>query len=173
MGRDKALIEVGGVTLGDRAAAALGAVCDPVLEVGPGYTSLPAVREDPPGSGPLAALAAGWAELRRRGHDGPVLVLAVDMPSVTPELLRWLADRPGGKTAVPHVGGYPQPMCARYAPATLDLIAGYLAAGQRRLRDLLESTEVDWITPEEWAVATAEDAFADVDTPEDLGRLAT
>lgn len=171
MGRDKALIEVDGVTLADRAAAVLTEVCEPVVEVGPGYTTLPAVREDPPGSGPLAALQAGWVELRRRGHKGPVLVLAVDMPSVTPGLLRWLADRPGGKTAVPHVGGYPQPMCARYAPATLDLIKDYLAGGRRSLRDLLESTEVDWITAEEWARTTGEEAFADVDTPEDLDRL--
>ncbi len=171
MGRDKALIEVDGVTLADRAAAVLAEVCDPVLEVGPGHTSLPAVREDPPGSGPLAALEAGWAELRRRGHDGPVLVLAVDMPWVTPELLRWLADRPGGTTAVPRVGDHPQPLCARYQPATLDLVAGYLASGRRRLRDLLETIEVDWITPEEWAEATGEEAFADADTPEDLDRL--
>ena len=55
MGTDKALIEVDGQRLVDRAAAVLGAVADPVIEVGPGWSELPAVREDPPGSGPLAA----------------------------------------------------------------------------------------------------------------------
>src|SRR3954468_1318664 len=87
MGRDKALLEVGGQRLVDRAATALAAVADPVLEVGPGWSVLPAVREDPPGSGPLAAVVAGAAALRAGGHDGPVIVLAVDMPFVTVELL--------------------------------------------------------------------------------------
>ena len=87
MGTDKALLEVDGRTLAERAAAVLRAVCDPVLEVGPGVSGLPAVREDPPGAGPLAALGAGAAELARGGHAGPVLVLAVDMPFVTAGLL--------------------------------------------------------------------------------------
>ena len=77
MGEDKALIEVGGRRLVDHAAALLTAVADPVIEVGPGWSGLPAVREDPPGSGPLAALGAGAASLRAAGHDGAVLVLAV------------------------------------------------------------------------------------------------
>src|SRR5438093_7464181 len=93
MGRDKALIEVGGQRLVDRAAAALKAVADPVLEVGPGWSALPSVREDPPGSGPLAAVAAGAGALRAAGHHGPVIVLAVDMPFVTVDLLRLLATR--------------------------------------------------------------------------------
>ncbi|MGH2660413.1 MAG: molybdenum cofactor guanylyltransferase, partial [Actinomycetota bacterium] len=95
MGTDKARLMVDGCSLAERAAEALAVVCDPVLEVGPGHTALPAVREDPPGSGPLAALGAGWAALSAAGHRGPVVVLAVDMPYVTPDLLRLLAERPG------------------------------------------------------------------------------
>src|SRR5918999_818182 len=93
MGAEKALIEVGGQRLVDRAAAVLTAVADPVLEVGPGWSALPAVREDPPGAGPLAALAAGAAALRESGHDGPVLVLAGDMPQVSVHPLRFLPRR--------------------------------------------------------------------------------
>src|SRR5438132_14472 len=70
MGTDKALIEVDGQRLAERAAAVLAAVADPVVEVGPGWSPLPAVREDPPGSGPLAAVSTGAAALRRRGHAG-------------------------------------------------------------------------------------------------------
>ena len=88
MGSDKALLEVDGQRLVDRAVAALTAVADPVLEVGPGWSGLPAVREDPPGSGPLAAVSTGAAALRRAGHQGPVLVLSVDMPKVGVDLLR-------------------------------------------------------------------------------------
>ena len=175
MGEDKALIEVGGRRLVDHAAALLTAVADPVIEVGPGWSGLPAVREDPPGSGPLAALGAGAASLRAAGHNGAVLVLAVDMPRVGVELLRLLAGRPGTATAVPRAGGHPQPMCARYGPDVLAAVDERLAAGGRSLRDLLEtlavSGAVSWVEPEEWEPVAGPEAFADVDTPEDLRRL--
>ena len=137
MGEDKALIEVGGRRLVDHAAALLTAVADPVIEVGPGWSGLPAVREDPPGSGPLAALGAGAAFLRAAGHDGAVLVLAVDMPRVGVELLRLLAGRPGTATAVPRAGGHPQPMFARYGPDDLAAVDERLAAGGRSQRHQL------------------------------------
>jgi molybdenum cofactor guanylyltransferase len=175
MGTDKALIEVDGQRLVDRAVAVLGAVADPMIEVGPGWSGLPAVREDPPGSGPLAALSAGAAALRSAGHDGPVLVLAVDMPRVGVELLRYLAGRPGTATAVPRAGGHPQPMCARYGPDVLAAVDDRLAAGGQSLRDLLETLAgegvVDWVEAEEWQAVAGPEAFADLDTPEDLRRL--
>jgi molybdopterin-guanine dinucleotide biosynthesis protein A len=175
MGTDKALIEVDGQRLVDRAAAVLGVVADPVIEVGPGWSERPAVREDPPGSGPLAALGAGAAALRRAGHAGPILVLAVDMPRVGVELLELLAGRAGPATAVPRADGHPQPMCARYGPDLLAAVDERLAAGGRSLRDLLEtmaaSGAVAWVEREEWEPVAGPEAFSDVDTPEDLRRL--
>jgi molybdopterin-guanine dinucleotide biosynthesis protein A len=175
MGADKALLEVGGQRFVDRAAAALCAVADPALEVGPGWSALRSVREDPPGSGPLAAVATGAAALRAGGHDGPVIVLAVDMPFVTAELLRLLAERPGPATAVPRAGGHPQVLCARYGPDALAGIDRLLAAGGVSLRKLVEAMaaegEVGWIEPEEWSAVAAAEALADVDTPDDLRRL--
>jgi len=175
MGSDKALLEVDGQRLVDRAAAALGAVADPVVEVGPGWSGLPAVREDPPGSGPLAAVATGAAALRAAGHGGPAIVLAVDMPRVGVELLRLLAERPGPATAVPRAHGHPQVLCARYGPDALAAIDRLLAAGGRSLRVLLEALdargEVGWIEPEEWLGVASPEALADVDTPDDLRRL--
>jgi molybdenum cofactor guanylyltransferase len=171
MGTDKALLEIDGRRLAERAASALTAVCDPVLEVGPGVSGLPAVREDPPGEGPLAALGAGLAELDRLGHTGPVVALAVDMPFVGAGLLRLLAERPGPSTAVPVAGGQPQPLCARYGPETLAIVVRLLRAGERSLRALLAAVEVAWVQPAEWEPAGGPDAFRDLDTPEDLARL--
>jgi molybdopterin-guanine dinucleotide biosynthesis protein A len=92
------------------------------------------------------------------------------------ELLRWLAGRVGPPaTAVPRAGGHPQPMCARYGPDVLAAVEDRLAAGGRSLRDLLESLAagglVDWVEQSEWAGVAGPDAFADVDTPEDLRRF--
>jgi molybdenum cofactor guanylyltransferase len=170
MGRDKAELVVGGVRLADRAAAALAEVCDPVLEVGPGWSPLDAVQEDPAGSGPLAAVAAGGRALGDRGHRGPALVLAVDMPAVDVPLLRFLATFPGIGTVVPFVDGHPQPLCARYSAEAL-VAAGRLAAeGQTSMRALVAAlSEVQWAGPRMWGRVATEAAFLDLDLPEDLG----
>jgi molybdenum cofactor guanylyltransferase len=171
MGRDKALLTVAGRSLAERAAQLLAAVAAPVVEVGPGYAGLAAVQEEPPGSGPLAGLCAGAAELERLGSDRPVLLLAVDMPFVTVPLLRLLAERPGRPTAVPVADGRPQPLCARYGADALEVAPRLLATGERSLRGLLAGIDVGWVEPAEWAAVAGPDAFVDVDTPADLTRL--
>jgi molybdopterin-guanine dinucleotide biosynthesis protein A len=116
LGVPKTDLLLDGERLVDRAARLLVTVCDPVIEVGPGLSGLRAVREDPPGEGPLAAFAAGAAALAADGHRGTVLALAVDLPFVETPLLAWLAARPGHGTVVPRVDGIPQTLCARYGP---------------------------------------------------------
>ena len=101
MGVDKATIEWRGETLAARGARVLGAVCDPVVEAGPGYTNLSAVREDPPGGGPLAALLAAADTL-----EAPtVVLLACDMPFVDEALLRLFASWPGEGSVAALAGG--------------------------------------------------------------------
>src|ERR1700736_1061525 len=70
MGRDKATLPVNGTPLAERTATLLAQVADPVVEVGPGWTGLVAVREEPAGQGPLAAMAAGWAYLSGAAGGG-------------------------------------------------------------------------------------------------------
>ncbi|HLW44668.1 MAG TPA: molybdenum cofactor biosynthesis protein MoaE [Acidimicrobiales bacterium] len=170
MGSDKATLTVDGVPLGRLAADALAAATEVSVEVGPGTTGLPSVVEEPRGSGPLAAVVAGWAELvRRTGEKQPAVVLACDLPAVTPALVAWLAGRPGDAGVVPIVDGLPQPLCARWAVADLERAGAQLAAGERSLRRVFgPGTEYVSEDVVERAVGTR---LADVDTPEDLGRL--
>jgi len=170
LGADKASLVLDGETLGARAARVLGEVCDPVVEVGPGRSPLPCIREEPPGSGPLAALAAGLAWVRARGHAGPALLLAVDLPRVGAPLLRLLADEPGDHTVVPVADGRPQPVCARYGPETLETARELLDGGRRALRDLVARLAWEPPGPAGWAGVGA-DAFDDVDSPDDARRL--
>src|SRR5579872_5975186 len=86
MGRDKASITVGGDTLAGRTGRLLRRVADPCVEVGPGVSGLPAVREDPPGAGPLVAVSAGWDALGDGAFSG-ALVVAADLPFVSERLL--------------------------------------------------------------------------------------
>ena len=172
MGRDKASLPLpGGLTCARRTAGLLRLVTEPVLEVGPGASGLDAIRERPAGAGPLAAVAAGRAELRRRGHRGPALVVACDLPLLTAAVLRLLADHPGSGSVVPVVDGRPQPLCARFGAEALDAAAGLLRAGKRAMGCLLDVASVTWLAEDGWSGVADATAFGDVDTPADLDRL--
>ncbi len=170
MGRDKATIEVAGRPLARRSAAVLAAVTAVAVEVGPGWSGLPSVTEEPPGAGPLAAVVAGWRELvRRTGEKRAVLVLATDLPDVSAALLALLAGEPGTASVVPLRRGRPQPLCARWSVADLERAAAQLSAGERSLRHAFgpDTVEVD---EERWAPVAPGAALDDVDTPQELAR---
>jgi molybdopterin-guanine dinucleotide biosynthesis protein A len=172
LGADKATLVFRGETLAARGARLLGAVCaGPVLEAGAGVSGLPIVREDPPGAGPLAALAAAGAALRAQGHAGGALLLAVDMPAVDEDLLQFLGEWPGAPTVVPEAGGRLQPVCARYGADALLAAGSLVVAGLRPFRDLLDVVEHDVLPEARWSAVAPRDAFADVDTPGDAARF--
>ncbi len=171
LGRPKAALEVGGTTLARRLAAVLAEVSPLVLEVGPGYSDLDRALEDPPGGGPLRALVAGWAALRARGHDGPALAIACDLPNLGVELVRVVATWPAPGSVVPVVAGRDQPLLARWSPSALDATAAMAAAGERSLRGLLALAEVTRIDEADWGPVAPAGEFLDVDTPEDAARL--
>ena len=167
MGTDKARLVVQGETLAARAARVLSAVCDPVVEVGPHVSGLPAVEEDPRGAGPLVALLAGVGAL---GNPRVVVLLACDLPFVDPPLLQLLVDWPGTGTVVPVVDGEFQYACARYGPAALDEAAAAARKGVLSLR-AIASADCEYLTAEHWGEVATSRAFADVDTPADWERL--
>jgi len=171
IGTDKASLKLDGETLAIRSARRLALVCDPVLEVGDGQSGLSSLREHPPGSGPLAALAAAGRELRARGYAGAALLLAVDLPFVDVPLLRVLCEWPGAPTVVPTVGGRAQQVCARYGADAMLAADSLVAAGVRSLHDLLDVVEHELIDEQVWEPMGGTAAFADVDTRADAERL--
>lgn len=171
LGRPKAALEVAGTTLARRLAAVLREVSPLALEVGPGYSDLESVVEDPPGGGPLRALDAGWAALRARGHEGPALAVAGDLPNLGVGLARLVATWPAPGSVVPVVAGRDQPLLARWSPSALATIAAMVAAGERSLRGLLALSEVTRIDEADWGGVAAAGEFDDVDTPEDAARI--
>lgn len=87
-GADKPSLDVGGITLLDRVLAACP---DHVVIVGPERpTARPVTwcREDPAGSGPVAAVAAGLAHIRSE----LVVLLAGDLPFLTSEVVTSLLE---------------------------------------------------------------------------------
>jgi len=167
----KADIVVAGERLADRTARLLAEVAAPVLEVGPGSTALDVVREEPAGSGPLAALAAGGRALAERGAGRrDALVVAVDMPFLDSALLRLLRDAPRAHAVVPRVDGRAQPLCARYSPVAFRRAAELVAGGARAMHALLAAIDVRWLEEDEWHAVTTAACFVDIDTPEDARR---
>jgi molybdopterin-guanine dinucleotide biosynthesis protein A len=169
-GSPKAELTVNGERLADRGARLLGEVCEVALEVGPGYSSLPAVREHPVGSGPLAALAGGAEVLASSDAPRAFLVLAVDLPFVTRTLLELLRDHSAVGSVVPRVDGVPQPLCARYSTDAIVTARALLDDDVRAMKALLGATSVAWVDEGEWSRVAGADALADVDTPEDAVR---
>lgn len=123
-GVDKASVEVGGVTLLERALHATMAALDVVVVGDQVPASRPATftREDPPHGGPAAGLLAGLDRLRP-GLD-LVLALAVDMPRVeagTVARLTWAVENDPEADAACLVDGEGrrQPLAAVYRVAAL------------------------------------------------------
>jgi molybdenum cofactor guanylyltransferase len=85
-GLDKMSIEVGGRSLLQRSVDAV-AGAEPVVVVGPCRAVVGEVvwtREQPPGAGPVAALAAGIAALPDLGDATELAVLAADLRNIEP-----------------------------------------------------------------------------------------
>ena len=144
-GSPKELAEYEGETLADRAWRLLGEVCDERLAVGRG--GLP-----DPGTGPVAAIAAG---LGAASHEVAV-VIPVDMPLLTGEALRLLAGA-CRDAAVAQAGPLPCAVARHALPA--------FETGERRLRTVLDGLDTV-------RVELADDVLANVNIPADLDTLA-
>ncbi|MBW3610518.1 MAG: NTP transferase domain-containing protein [Actinobacteria bacterium] len=167
MGVDKALLEVDGLSLAQRTANVLAAVVAPALEVGPGRTTLPAVEEEPAGEGPLVAAAAGFRALAERGHVGPVIVVATDLPRLSVAVVQALASHSSAGSVVPLVAGRPQWLAARWSPRAVGRAPALVRGGERRMQaladDVDDADDVEWLDASDWA-----GDLIDVDTPADL-----
>ncbi|MBI1377876.1 MAG: NTP transferase domain-containing protein [Frankiales bacterium] len=164
-GADKLEVALGGSTLLAGVVDAASAVAGHVVVVGPHRAALGphvvVVREDPPWSGPLAAVAAALPHVT----TGVVLVLAGDLLGPGPLLPRLLAEleaRPEAGAAVARdAGGRRQPLLAAYRAGALRRSLEGTDPRDRPARALLEGLEVvDVDDPDGWS--------RDVDRPEDL-----
>lgn len=134
MGRDKALLEIGGETLAAGAARRLGEVCEEVVIADAGRGLLPGSVPDGPGQGP----AAGILGAARARPGERLLVLAVDLPRVPVALMAELA-RSDADLAIPRWTGGLEPLCALYGPAALAELEERVGRGRLDLRTLAET----------------------------------
>ncbi len=146
MGSDKAFVELDGQTLLARALDLARSITANVRIVGdPAKFAAfaPVVQDIFPNCGPLggiqASLRASAAELN--------LMLAVDMPFVSSDLLRYLIERARNSSAtvtVPLCEGGNQPLCAVYRRAFAEAAEDALEQGRYKIDPLFaeDSTQV-------------------------------
>ena len=159
-GLDKAAIEVGGVSLLDRAIDAVWAARE-VIIVGPPRATSVSVRwtsESPPGGGPLRATIAG---LELVGCD-VVVVLAVDYPFVTRDVVAGLIRAIGRHegAALQDESGAMHYVVGAYRTDALRSALEAHPPVEASMRSLFGTLDL--------AVVRADRAALDVDTPEDL-----
>jgi len=177
MGRDKALIPLGGTALVQRtvdrlrpqvAALAISANGDPRLF---DFLGLPVLPDATPGAGPMSGLAAGlrWAN----GIEGAAHLALVpcDTPFFPRDLVRRLAGAAIGdadRIAVPRSGGRSHPVFGLFPTSCTEPLARWLAEGQK-------PTMQRWIETRPHLYVDVEDdpdPFFNINTPEDLALAA-
>lgn len=174
MGRDKATLDVDGVPMAARVAAALRAAgCTSVVAIGGDRVGLAAlgldrVDDDHPGEGPLGGILTALRWFRSSTADAAatrLVVVSCDVPWLTAEVVRQLIDAaaPANAVVVAH-STRREPLCAVWPlPAPAALVAAF-AAGERAVHRALAVMEVV-------EVGVDPVALRNVNTPADvLGR---
>lgn len=173
MGRDKALLPVGGVPMALLAARKLERVCGRAAFVGKspepwaglGY---PFVADGTEGRGALHGLVAALEFC----PEDVAFVLAADVPRVPDELLGALLalqSASGAPAVVPSDSEHPQPLCAAWTRAALPALRAAVRDGDLSLRRAVAAARGIVLSGEETARLRgfAPGAFRNVNTPEE------
>src|SRR3984885_4459129 len=171
MGRDKALLEIDGVSLLARAADLLKSVVGvSIIVASPGlYRSLglPMVADDWPGFGPLGGIATA---LRVSTADWN-LIIACDLPYLTKEWLAFLVGRAlksKAEAVVPMNERGAEPLCAMYHRNAEKRIHAAVEGGVRKVTDSFASLRVEYVEPDDWkAFASDGLLFKNMNSPAD------
>jgi len=175
MGTDKARLLVGGETLlarqlrllreaGARDRRVVGRSTDESVR----EPEVQFVSDRQVGAGPLAGLEAA---LETSG-SALTLVLAVDLPFLTADLLRRLVQQGGPEVGViPWRADNPEPLVALYPRRALPEVTRRLQAGELPLQPLVRAGVIaGWLKP--WRIADADAAqFTNWNRPGDLPRV--
>ncbi len=171
MGLDKADMLVGGESLWQRQIAILRKTgVDEVIVSGPDRpdwrdAGLVVVEDERPACGPLGGLVS----VLRRATYPLIVVLAVDMPSMTSAFLRMLVESAGADTGVvPKIGERYEPLAAAYPAAALALAEECLAQRARSLQGFVSRAVASGLVRERLMAAGERALFFNVNTPADL-----
>jgi molybdopterin-guanine dinucleotide biosynthesis protein A len=173
MGSDKAFLRLGDETLLSQALKLTSAVVREVCIVGDAKKFAPfgrvvedVYRERGPLGGIHAALSGSTTDLN--------LMLAVDLPFVTHELLQYLLSRAlesGAMVTVPRTGSGFQPLCAVYRRGFTEVAEQSLLEGKNKIDSLFARVGTCVVEENELVRAGfSAEMFRNLNTPEDLEK---
>lgn len=139
---------------------------DRPVEAIPGLGGVPVIVEPDEPRHPLL----GVLKALRHAGGRPVIVVGCDLPLLPPAFLRWLAEHPGG-TVVPRVGGYLQPLAARYGPGAAVAVKRGVELGSSVTGVVTGLGPAVVEAPELCRFGEPEKIFTNVNTPEDLSAV--
>ncbi len=171
MGREKALLEIGGAPLILRTARLVESVAGSATVVGDSAAirglGLRTVADDWPGAGPLGGIATAL-----RVSSAPwSLVVACDLPYLTKAWLdhlisRALASEADAVLAMNTRGA--EPLSALYHERAEPAIRSALTLGTRKVTDALKNLRIAVIEPAEWKRFDSDGyLFKNMNSPED------
>lgn len=174
---NKALLEIGGMTVIARQLAVLRPLFDRIVVVTNDPApwkpfGLPTVADRvPAGQGPLAGLDAALSALRP--DETAVICVGADLPFLQASVINALRDEPPEHEAVvPRIGGWLEPLLARYGRSCAPLVERQLRTPNRKTTAFL--SEVARIRIVEESELRALDpelrSFINVNTSVDLAR---
>ncbi len=168
MGTDKALLELGGKTLLERAIT----LCKPLssellissnsdLHAGFNY---PIIKDEVKDCGPIGGIYSG---LKQSNFDWN-LVLSVDAAFVDALFLQFLLKNTGDFDAVvpfSEKGG--EPLIALYNRSCISKMEKLIENGEYKMHNLLKSVNTNWVDAQEYLNKNKR-LFANLNRPEDL-----
>lgn len=174
MGTNKALVELGSRTLLARAVELIETVASPVTIIGTNKSEhgldVPSVPDREPGCGPLGGIVSALASAAKEW----ALVVACDMPYVTPTFLELLRDRAAvardeTQAIVPQTSRGLEPLCAIYRASAAGALEASLAARKLKLTDAVGALRLDRVVESEWRPFSSDGRlFNSINRPEDL-----
>lgn len=188
-GRDKALVRLNGETMLQRTGELLASVCHDVSIVAAegNYSDAPwpRIADRWPGQGPLGGILTALHHLcatdsgnQNRDEEGDsgafALILSCDMPFLTAEFLRFLAERALASEAaiiVPEASNRLEPLCACWRSPATDAIQAAFDAGSRKVTEAMKHVSMEVLDEPAWKrFDTDGRLFWNMNTPADYER---
>ncbi len=169
MGKNKALLEVGGVTVIERISSEIQQIADEVIVVtneleNYRFLNLPMARDNWEGMAPLAGIEAGLSASGNKCN----LIVACDMPFADAAIGEFLLNGLDHcDAAVPDIGGRRQPLFASYRKEVLTEVRKSLSKQELKLQSFLDRINVQYIKESELVSMPANPVFYNMNHPEE------